>query len=326
MPEGWGNVEVFSHTCTIGEVELRLFGLASKHSNGELVTGSAVEMTAFPIARSYFELLERASVSEAKRRPSHSYSVFGENREVRGQWGVQEVFPSSDLPTQWVYSNSNGCAVQETWSAAAKKARYELMERDALLRSWYGEFAPISVEIPPPCQVLYGALQEYYDFEVRLFPSSATQQQGVYALGVFGFPKGRLNPRVYGSAVAESVEEAITLANKEILQSLGFLWGESIPETLPVHSPTPSFHQEYFLYPESIDRVRAWLHAESAPPKSRTPSRNFECIYVDLTPPGLQSKICVVKAISENAIPLTFGGCPFFVHTQTDERVIHPFC
>jgi hypothetical protein len=170
------------------------------------------------------------------------------------------------------------------------------------------------------------ALAEEYVFEACSF--DATFCDGSHAAGVFGFPR-RGGPLVYGFGARSTLDDAVAVASGECLQRLGFLFGEAIPDAVPAPSPTPDFHQEYYLFPAHHGTLRGWLRGEHeryrgclngsyAPPPG-------EPLYADLTPPGLEGRLCVARAIPNGHLPLAFGvGLPVLSQPAPAELAVHP--
>jgi hypothetical protein len=170
-------------------------------------------------------------------------------------------------------------------------------------------------------------LKGLYTFEAYDF--------GHCVAGVFGFPAESHYPFIYGFAGRATLNLALKHAATEMLQRLGFLWGEKLSGDLPEFSPTSDYHLEYFLSSEGVGRARDWLDGKNFkrfrlvyPSKRRNEGNQYQ--YQDITPISLVSKIHVVRAASQSRIPLTFGhGNPFldlegrFSH-EIGACLIHP--
>ena len=138
------------------------------------------------------------------------------------------------------------------------------------------------------------------------------QPISIVSAGFFAFPKIKTHPLFYGFAAEKDQETALAKARKEAIQRFSFLWGEEIPSESPALAPSPYFHQEYFLYPENGDKIRAWLQGEykqklkTIAPRKNAIDESFSLL--DLTPTSLKNKIVVLKAISTQRMPLIFGS------------------
>jgi hypothetical protein len=114
-------------------------------------------------------------------------------------------------------------------------------------------------------------------------------------------------------------------AERECLQRLAFLWGEPIPKELPAFETSPSFHQDFYLCPQSHGLLRAWLsgqHDEGAPSATRVPTRKSG--FANLTPEHLRGQIWVVKALPVSELPLAFGRRHPGIAARLQRRGVHP--
>jgi hypothetical protein len=180
------------------------------------------------------------------------------------------------------------------------------------------------------------ALSNEYDFQCYAFDAPRSDgvhtrgafADGKHAAGVFGFPLAG-GPLVYGFGARATEQDAVASAAAECIQRLGFLYGEAIPDAAPAPSPTPDFHQEHFLFPGHHAIIRRWLDGEhveyrgclddsyAGPPE--------EPLYADLTPPVLEGRLSVARALPRGHVPLAFGvGLPILVPRAPAEIAVHP--
>jgi hypothetical protein len=145
-------------------------------------------------------------------------------------------------------------------------------------------------------------------------------------------PLAWTTPLAYGFAAHLSREDAIKAAANEAVQRLGFLLGEPIPQAVPSFSPTPDFHQEFFLFPPSHELLRRWLEGNPDASGSQGGTavddgrrhRDDEVLFVDITPNHLRGSVFVTKALCSSAEPLVFGEpAPHRANTGEARRV-HP--
>jgi hypothetical protein len=319
LPNGLGEPEVFAEVVQIHAVSIQVAGVATM-VDGECITGSAGSLVEPPLKRAYLELLERLAVLNAIARTDATVPVWDESGASRGAEPRSAVFPQPPVVSSWCWARSNGVAVGGTWDDAARRARLELIERDRVLRSWYGEDTPTRIAVGD--DFIPGALRASYEFEAYEFGGGS----GSVAVGVFGFPRND-EPLVYGFGARANLLDATTSAASECLQRLAFLWGEALPDAPPAFAPTPAFHQEHYLYAGNREGLRRWLcggHRSfcgilGAMPEPAEPS------YVDLTPVALASRLRVVKAIAAGHVPLTFGrGHPLLQGEAPEELAVHP--
>jgi hypothetical protein len=318
----WERVDLFSEPVSISGLTIHSVGLLAVSRDGAEVTGSAAAIDAPPVFRAYFELLERASLAELQSAPRDFYPLLNSEGHYAGIIGHHELFPAAPAGSSFRFALSNGVAAALTFGDAARNARAELVERDRLLRSWFGRGIP-----PRLLEPIQGvpAIAEHYDVEAYDFPAqSAEDEAGLAVAGVFAFPKGPGTPLVYGSAAAATREEALGRATGECIQRLAFLWGETLPATPPEFEPTPGYHQEYYLCPQSHAALRAWLAGDN---EERRPLRRLRARrpwrFAVVTPEHLLRRLCVVKALPDEELRLAFGHHPD-VSSELGRRSVHP--
>jgi ribosomal protein S12 methylthiotransferase accessory factor YcaO len=236
------------------------------------------------------------------------------------------VFPESDDPVRWRYARSNGVALHANWRAACTRARWELAERDRVLRAWYGEIRPARLPFPPASSPLRETRS--YEWSAYAFPEPdpTSFSVGVEVVGVFGFPITPLAPLVMGFAARADAPGALDAATTEAMQLLAFLWGEALPESPPALGPTAAQHLDHFQWHGRHPALRRWLdgaHTEHASRAGRTNAVASEVAFLDLTPDWLGGGLRVAKAICPAAMPLIFGDSPFGRHLPQELRA-HP--
>lgn len=323
LPAGWNAPEPFEQVVEVAGVELFLVGLVASREDGGDVVGSAAEPGSFAVARAYFELLERCAVLDALEKNVSTYSLLDAAGNRIGDANEQRVFPATSESDPWAYSKSNGVAAGPDWQSACRSARAELVERHAVLISWYGLAQPSKLHVV--ADTTFAALGELYDVETYAFPAA---DESLDVFGVFGFPKAPTSPLIIGFGAGLDRAEAALRAQRECLQRLAFLWGEAIPDEEPAFNKSPDYHQEYFLWPAMHERLRNWLggghlgRATLRPSESGASEAHY---FVDLTPTHLEhTAFRVAKAMATYELPLVFGrGHPLF--DVRDERLlVHP--
>ncbi len=303
FPSPWKKPELFVDQFVLGEDGLELVGLASQ--NGfETVTGSAADFKHPPLARAYFELLERISVVEAEGAPQLPLTLRTQDGKpfCTKRWPELDSVPNS---SQSRNSRSNGVSVAMDWQQATQSAYGELVERDRILSSWFGTQDPRP--LPDSKHLIPSSWQAEFDFELVEFP--ATKKKDPYhVFGAFCFPKRLEIPRGYGFGAARDREDAIDHAVKECAQSVGFLWGEEIPSLQLPFKATPDYHQDFYLQPRNVETLRQWINlghkryrSDYKSPEVSTP------LFVEITPKHLIGKLVVVRAIDIQKMPLYFG-------------------
>jgi hypothetical protein len=323
---GWGDFESYEDTVRPADQPLHRVAFVARGPDGQEVTGSAAQPGESPRWRAYFELLERMSLVEALLTP-RTWTVRNREGEAVGELDHQTLFPESTDPNRWRYALSNGVALHRDWQAACERAAWELLERDRILRAWFGWSVPRSR--PVPAGVIPANLEAQYDWRVaRMSGDGPGTSQGDHATMVFGFPRFEPWPLVWGHAARATEAEALTAAAHEALQRLAFVWGEPLPEGPPELQPTPYFHQEHYLYPPHHEAIRQWLrhgHGQyahrAAEPGPVDPDSMW---WVDLTPASLSGQVQVVKAVASGALPLVFGTPPQLGSHMPEKLRVHP--
>ncbi|HEX4473509.1 MAG TPA: YcaO-like family protein [Polyangiaceae bacterium] len=318
-PPSLGAVEWCVDDAKIDGATIHLAGVAAD-VDGECVTGSAASTVEVPIERAYLELLERLAVLEAIERAPSRFATVDETGTTTGIAPFGKVFPTSPTPDTWRWARSNGVAVGPNFGFAANRAHLELIERDRVLRSWYGELLPRSADVEPG--LFPAALREHYHVRANTFGDS----EGGVVCGVFALPKGGA-PLSFGFSARPTAREAVASAALECLQRIGFLFGEACVDEEPEAAPTPDFHQDYFLAPDGNRRIERWLagNHQGLHGFATERARNSRRSYVDLTPDWFRSGLSAVRAIPDGELPLWFGAShPLVDGAHLSSISVHP--
>jgi len=314
LPNAGRLVEVFSDRAEICGLDLAMVGLVAQLDDGPAVPGSAAQRGALPVERAYCELLERFSLLQAKTATRESlaggeFACRDENGVNAGTIDRGLVFPADHSPEVRRWPLSKGAALHTACQAACVSAHAELVERDAAMRSWWGGTVPRRVSHGSQL----GDLETTYEVVTAELqagaPSDAPEEAPALSVVVcVAFPKITGAPLLRGLSAKPDVLAATQGAIAEALQSLCFLWGEDLPSEVPDVSPTPAYHQDYYLLPEHHARLRAWLDGQLPRAVSQPPAFVANSVrYVDLTPTELRGQLALCKAISPSAVQLAFG-------------------
>lgn len=254
-------------------------GVAARLHDNLDVFGASSSFTESPLMFAAYELLERFAILS---RPIVRHELDS------------DTFRSSI---------SNGVAIHKTIEEAKMNAQFELLERNEILKSWYFntpvEHLPVS-----SLGEMSAEAHEHYEFALVDFSTI----QNVHVIGVFAFPKNPSVNLVYGFGSASDLHEAILKAKKEFITRLGFLWGESFEEEVPVN--TPDFHQNFYLRPENLCHIKEWLFGSLSTKKSLEKYQLKDMDFVNITPLNWGGDFFVVRAQSHDVIPLFFGQPP----------------
>lgn len=321
----WKAPEVVREVLDVGGRPLQLVGLACETGGGPTVTSGAAGWAADVLDRGWFELLERTAVLAARSGElGESRTVWTRTGAPCGALPLREIFPAAPDAAGRRHSLSNGVAAHTDAGRARESGFLECVERDRVLRSWYGA-APPPEPVPDRTPAL-DALADRFDVDVRRFVDPEDPETGVHAVAVFLLPRAAGDPLCTGFAADRTRGRALRRAEIECLQRLGFLSGEPLPDAPPEPTPTPDFHLDFYLHPPHHGLLRRWLDGERPPGRPRVDAgpRDGEARFVDLTPPHLEGRVAVAKAIVPGRLPLVFGeGHPQVTGAAPETRV-HP--
>ena len=309
LPEGFGALEQVRDVVVAGGIELHRAGVCVVSPAGETITGSAAGTTGASTDRAHFELLERVATLEAIKTGA-SHQLLSSRGQAVAEISPERLFPESPEPLRFRYARSNGVALHQSFRRAALRARWELAERDRVLRSWCGHGRPVPIAIDHDACALRKS-DGYFWQAFHLGRAAFAPEADV--VSVIGFPSRRAEPLAMGFAARPGVGAAFEAALSESLQSLSFLWGEPLPSSPPPPGPTPLHHLEHFQYPPHHEQLRSWLsgeHFDRAAAPSRATGKDLEVRFVSLTPDWLPPGLAVVKAVCDGALQLAFGDAP----------------
>ncbi len=305
LPEDWSSPELLRHRTLVGNVAIELAGLTSVSPDGTPVTAAAGAHDEDPLPRAYYELVERSGILEARRRLDAELVVRDHRGEELRRGTTQHLLGVGEATPTFAPSRSNGVALGPTWSFASERAALELAERDQVLRSWYGATVPERVDA---AGLMPTGLGSSYVVEVYRLDSGGPTRVVVVAC----WPRDERRPLILGFGARSTLIEAKRAARDECLQRMGFLWDEDLPGREPEVSPTPDYHQDYYLWRGSHGTLRGWLSgrhvgacAEVVPQGTR-PTEAVQ--FVDLTPVALSGRAALAQALPRGEIQLGFGS------------------
>ncbi|MCG8591079.1 MAG: YcaO-like family protein [Proteobacteria bacterium] len=319
----WQTPEVLVEAQTIDGRQLHLVGMCSQGDEGDALTSSAAAWDTVPFERCYFELLERSAALAAARgaRGDALVRLDHHGRPV-GFHDRRQAFP--EVPgVAWRHSLSNGVAAHPEPDSACERAHLEAVERDRVLRSWFG-VAPPPRPTDPPAGL--APLDPAFDVRAVTFHDPQDPEPEIEVAGVFLIPREPEAPLCCGFGAGNDAEAARARAEAECLQRLGFLRGEPLPVAAPPPSATPDFHLDHHLFPGHHRTVVDWLRGVEPEATARVGSarRTGERSFLDLSPPHLEGRVAVVRAVAPGRLSLGFGpGHPNVAGLSPDRRV-HP--
>jgi hypothetical protein len=142
--------------------------------------------------------------------------------------------------------------------------------------------------------------------------------------GTFLWPRLLDHPVIYGFGAALNETDAQHKALSEAVQRLAFLDPLDVPGEEPTFSPTPDYHQDYFLHPARRSMLKAWLDGDASHPVfSVDICRSGEAQAIDLTPASCPGS--VVRVMISGTLPLVFGRFQPLAFPDLPQRFwIHP--
>jgi hypothetical protein len=352
LPEGWSTLEVVADTIQVEGISISRAGVASRAPDalggggqGEELTGSAASLEGDPGPRASFELLERVAILDAIARGG-DVTLRDAEGSVVGSLSIPAVFPATADPKKSRFARSNGVAIHRSWSAAASRAHAELVERDHVLRSWYGWERPERVSLDGAPTIADDSAERgswpvetgtraAYEWRAYRFGTTRAEPwtHGVEVRGVFGIPLSDGVPFIAGYGARLDAAEALEAAKSEATQLLAFLWGEALPTELPASAPHAGAHLERLLYPGHRQTLVDWLEGQHTMrpdgPLLPTPARassddgEVEVVFADLTQSFLAGQFAVAAAIHPRALRLRFGEGPETASLPPELR-LHP--
>jgi thiazole/oxazole-forming peptide maturase SagD family component len=219
-----------------------------------------------------------------------------------------------------VYANSSGVAAFTDEPGAMERALLELIERDALMRCWFGRR-------PPPC--INPSQLSGYAQDRRRHWQSLGRDTHVLDLSGHGVPTvlvAIVSDTQYpclstgASSSLTSFEEALAKAWHEA--ESGLLDALHSPQTRrisPAAVARPFDHAKLYYYPDHLDHVRwLWDSRRTVPPEP--PAVTFGQLLAQLRPTMVRlsppdAPLVVVRMLSDQLVPINFGhGTEYYTH------------
>lgn len=290
--KNWKLIDQYADKILVDQFSISLAGFACENDQGIVLSGSAGGNDHIK-DRAFYELLERLSIFEFHHLSNEELLALKDQNGINlCVQTKKELIPQSEN-SNWRFAISNGVAIHQDFEKASNHAMRELLERDAILASWYGLTSPKKVacsnQVFPKSYHL-----EFYQFETL---------NGYYSAMCLARPLVESAPLLYGFSCASSFEIACNKAQEELIQRIGFLFNE-VGETELRFEPTALFLQEYYLRKENHHKIYDWLEGKHG--AIGRASRDATICFIDLTPQSLEN-LTVVKALSDETIPLIFG-------------------
>jgi len=233
--------------------------------------------------------------------------VSGHDIDGRNRWVLADLvfYPIGRSGTRLhTRANSSGMAAHPNAQAAFQNAWYELLERDAFMRCWYGQYRPPKIEIDvdlPTAAVLSADLADR-GWQTHLVDLSCIGRPIIGALVT------KEDAIVIGAAAADIPQSAAEKALQEAWSILGGASDAPPPTVAEVRSPAD--HRRLFLEGhagkhaqflwQSDDVVQLSTLTDALPKPG-----NRAVIY--RWPDKITQPFNVVRILDPDRIPITFG-------------------
>jgi hypothetical protein len=308
--ENYQLIDNYSDCVLIDQLKINLAGIAIKSPQGTIITGSAASLDENPYPRANYELCERIAIHEA-RNSTNPFDLYNSNFQKIGTQRSPQIIPTSNDPDNWLYADSNGVAIHKTFKKATENATLELIERDRILRSWYGEYTPLNIPVEKTTRsflTLQEKLKTKYRLSIQQFSNKKDPLNHISVCGIFAFPKNKTLPFTYGFGSSFNQEKAIEKAKNECIQRIGFLHKSHLSSKTDF-SPTPVYHQQFYTQKLGERAISNWLnYGHTNQQDTLCPEYENETIhFVDITPPSYKPFLFVAKTISNWRLPLIYG-------------------
>ncbi|WP_141733055.1 YcaO-like family protein [Oligoflexus tunisiensis] len=308
LAPGWTLIDALEETRMIADCRLHLRGYACQRAQDQkVITGSWAGWNEPSLDIAQLELQERLALMRALDQPAQKvWPLLSLTSRKIGFTSGAMLFQKSPDPEHMQYAKSNGVALGVNFRDAVERAACEVVERHLVLASWYGALRPQGIPMNLPAAL--ESLQGLYEFRLFDFGSFLLKDLGsIQVRGCFLWPRHPGHPPVYGFGAALDSAAAMHKALGEAVQRLAFLDPLEVPTDEPQFTPTPDFHQEYFLHPARRPLLEAWLNGAPTHPTAAAPIKHAgEALAVDLTPEGSHAGV-VVRVTIPGTLPLVFG-------------------
>ncbi|OFZ82042.1 MAG: hypothetical protein A2583_15810 [Bdellovibrionales bacterium RIFOXYD1_FULL_53_11] len=305
IPGRWKKPEEFRQEVDVLGIKLFLSGFSSSNGAMELV-GSSAGMDRHEPERSAFELLERITTVEAEESGLIAFDKLD---------GICR------------YSKSNGIAIHTDKNTALQKSYFEVVERDRVLRSWFGDIAnPVVLRSCPDVRLLgrLEPLAAVFDLRVFEFVENLSRSK-TFVHGFFGLPKNDNAACFFGFGADSEESASIAKAVGEGLQRLGFTWGEKADFDPAAFKPTAIDHLLYYHDPARNGLIRRWCSNGNGRYLKFIPHEPPRCVWNNIALKSMQDRIYAYQCKSDDLLPLTFGfDHPYARGLVPDEIRVHP--
>ncbi|MBP3634977.1 MAG: YcaO-like family protein [Bacilli bacterium] len=284
----------------------------------------------------YFYKPEEIAPLSQNQRLLWNLSSYNSNNKI--EW-TKDMTGKYYIPTDFVYyghkkekklflSDSSGIAAYSNYDEAKKRALAELIERDAVMRSWYKQKSPKHVN-PKYFSEHIKKRINYWRVKNRKIHILNLESKYLPVFLVIIISKDY--PCFVSGAAASigNINDAMLKALQEAEYNL-LLAMENPNYIVPSikNIKTPHDHGRYYHFYENSQKISwLWSNGEYA---DITETYNFNkliddlnAVFVDLSESS-DSQIKVVRAISKKLVPISFGyQADYYLHSEL-KNIINP--
>lgn len=216
-------------------------------------------------------------------------------------------------------ANSSGVAAHTTIERARDAAMMELIERDAFMRSWWGQ--------RPPSRLGPGAGPAWWTARQRALSAegvsaTALVLQAHLPTALVVYRQERSPALVCGAACAPTYEMALRKSLDEADANLFAMSGREVSAPAADHVWSPSDHAAYYSVPMHARVVDPFLTGPTMgmPEEPQSPdmarlSRELQMCFIDLEPDA--PDVVATRALSSQLVPIWFGpGSGYAAHPR----------
>lgn len=224
------------------------------------------------------------------------------------------------------HSNSSGCAAHFNLDEAKKSAVAELLERDALMRTWLLKSVPNKISHTSLPINIQKRINKYED---KGFSISVLSLSNLYAFSILicATRDDCIPYFVSGAATSfDNINEAIQKAFNEMEYSI-IVYSENTEKIniLPQNVCTPVEHGNLYAYSDQSSKVKFLftgnsVEANNIKLEKQGQIEDLDIVFMEYKP--IMKQIHVVRAFSNKLIPINFGyGSDFYCHKELENKI-----
>lgn len=220
------------------------------------------------------------------------------------------VYYGHDNDCRLLFADSSGVAAHRDYSTALNNALLELIERDAIMKSWYSKIAPPSISYTDMPVYVRKRIDYWHSLGRQVF---VFDMQSDYAPTFQVVIVGDEYPCFVSGAAAtiSSANEAIIKALREAEYCLLSNIGQTEKTITPENVHSPEDHGRMYFLKENIDNI-SWLWSAkkfttlpTTYPTLTNLVKKINPIVINIT--DSDSPLKVVRVLSQECIPISFG-------------------